>query len=67
MGSDTHTHTHIHTQVPMCMILLQIMHVRSKSLKNVEKENLHNFTQREAQHGIKKACECPRRMDKIYT
>jgi hypothetical protein len=48
------------------MISSQIMHVRSRSLKNDEKENLHSLTQREAQYRIKKACECPRRRDKIY-
>jgi len=64
--THTHTHTHTHKQVPMYMILSQIMHVRSRSLKNDEKENLHNLAQHEAQHRIKKACECQRRMDKIY-
>jgi len=49
-------HAHTHTQVPMCMILSQIMNVRSRSLKNDEKENLHNLAQCEAQHRIKTAC-----------
>ena len=55
--------THTHTQVPMCMIF---HHKGSRSLKNYEKENLHNLAQREAQSRIKNACECQRRMDKIY-
>jgi hypothetical protein len=53
MGSDTRTHIYTYTQVPMCTILSQIMHVR-RSLKNDEKENLHNLPQCEAQHRIKK-------------